>query len=87
VAQLSEAVEGEPRDGYQGQRRRVMLGHPRGQQKPAATRLLNHKVGAIRIAESPQNHDALAGARVMRISDDNFKQLLLGSMSPVRREP
>jgi hypothetical protein len=42
-------------------------------------------VGAIRIAESPQNHDALAGARVMRISDDNFKQLLLGSMSPVRR--
>jgi hypothetical protein len=62
-----------------------MLGHPRWQQKPAATRLLNHEVGAIRIAESPQNHDALAGARVMRISDDNFKQLLLGSMSPVRR--
>ncbi|EHH02138.1 hypothetical protein MEA186_35929 [Mesorhizobium amorphae CCNWGS0123] len=32
------------------------------------------------------DREALAGMRVMRILDNDFKRLLLGSMSRVRRE-
>jgi len=40
-----------------------------------------------RVNELTRNRKALAGARMMRILDNDFKQLLLGSMSWVRKAP
>jgi hypothetical protein len=37
------------------------------------------------IKETPNDCEAFAGMRVMLILDDDFKRLLLGSMSWVRR--
>jgi hypothetical protein len=37
------------------------------------------------VNEMTHNHETLAGTRVMRILDDDFKRLLLGSISCVRR--
>jgi hypothetical protein len=39
------------------------------------------------VNEMTHNREALAGARVMWILDNDFKQLLLGSMSWVRKAP
>jgi hypothetical protein len=39
------------------------------------------------VNEMTHNHEALAGTRVMRILDDDFKRLLLGSISCVRKAP
>jgi hypothetical protein len=44
----------------------------------------------VRIAgvnETPNDREAFAGMRVMRILEDDLKRLLLGSMSCVRRAP
>jgi hypothetical protein len=37
------------------------------------------------VKETPNDREAFTGMRVMWILDDDFKQLLLGSMSWVRR--
>ena len=39
------------------------------------------------VNEMTRNREALAGTRMMRILDNDFKQLLLGSMSWVRKAP
>jgi len=46
--------------------------------------LFDDKVDSIRTHDATRHRDLLSGARVMRISDDYFKLLFLGSMSPVR---
>jgi len=38
------------------------------------------------VNETPNDREAFAGMRVMRIPEDDLKRLLLGSMSCVRRE-
>jgi hypothetical protein len=47
----------------------------------ATVRLRDHEVKATSVNESPQGEDAFSCARVMRIMDDNFKRMFLGSMS------
>ncbi|TIP69693.1 MAG: hypothetical protein E5X53_32095 [Mesorhizobium sp.] len=80
LAQLSQAGEGKPRRGHHGRRRRVGLGHPCRQQEPAAAWQLDDEVGVTGVKETPQDREAFAGMRVMRIPDNDFKRLLLGSM-------
>jgi hypothetical protein len=38
-------------------------------------------VDASPVKDAPENHDALTSARMMRILNDNFEQMFLGSMS------
>ncbi|MER8970818.1 hypothetical protein NKI25_35625 [Mesorhizobium sp. M0808] len=80
LAQLSQAGEGKPRRGHHGRRRRVGLGHPCRQQEPAAAWQLDDEVGVTGVKETPQDREAFAGMSVMRIPDNDFKRLLLGSM-------
>ncbi|ANT54505.1 hypothetical protein A6B35_31225 (plasmid) [Mesorhizobium amorphae CCNWGS0123] len=42
--------------------------------------------GVAGVKKMTHDREALAGMRVMRILDNDFKRLLLGSMSRVRRE-
>jgi hypothetical protein len=63
----------------------VGLGHPRRQQQPDAIRQLNHKVRIASVSETPNDREAFAGMRVVRIPEDDLKRLLLGSMSCVRK--
>jgi hypothetical protein len=86
-AQLPQARKGEPRHGHHRRRRRVGLGHPCRQQQPVAIRQLDDKVRGAGVKETPNDREAFAGVRVMRIPNDDFKRLLLGSMSWVRRAP
>ncbi|WP_292607948.1 hypothetical protein [Mesorhizobium sp.] len=37
-------------------------------------------MGVTGVKETPQDREAFAGMRVMRIPDNDFKRLLLGSM-------
>jgi hypothetical protein len=81
LAQLSQAGEGKSRRGHHGRRRRVGLGHPFRQQEPAAAAWqLDAEVGVTGVKEAPHDREAFAGMRVMRIPDNDFKRLLLGSM-------
>ena len=50
-----------------------------------AIRQFDDKVRIVGVKETPNDRQAFAGMRVMRIPDDDFKRLLLGSMSWVRR--
>jgi hypothetical protein len=63
----------------------VRLGHPRRQQQPDAIRQLDDKVRIASISETPDDREAFAGMRVVRIPEDDLKRLLLGSMSYVRK--
>ena len=84
-AQLPQASKGKLRRGHHRRCRRARFGHPRRQQEPAAIGQLDDKVRNAGVNEMTHNHEALAGTRVMRILDDDFKRLLLGSISCVRR--
>jgi hypothetical protein len=85
-AQVPQASKGKPRRGHHGRHRRVGLGHPRRQQQPVATWQFDDKVRGAGVREMTHNHEAFAGMRVMRILDNDFKRLLLGGMSCVRKE-
>jgi len=50
-----------------------------------AIRQFDDKVRVAGVKETPNDRQAFAGMRVMRIPDDDFKRLLLGSMSCVRK--
>ena len=84
--QRPHARKREPRRSQLGQRRRIGLGHPRRQQQPDAVWQFDHKVRVAAVQETPNDCQAFAGMRVVRIPEDDLKGLLLGSMSCVRRE-
>jgi len=50
-----------------------------------AIRQFDDKVRVAGLKETPNDRQAFAGMRVMRIPDDDFKRLLLGSKSCVRK--
>jgi len=52
AAKLAQGAERKPRDRYDWQRCRIVLGHPRRQQKPTAIWLFDNKVAATRMNES-----------------------------------
>src|ERR1700674_3852729 len=87
AAKLAQRVQREPRDCDHWQGRCGALRHPRRQQNAAAVWLLDHKVKATPVNQSPESHDAFAGAGMMRIMDDNFKRMFLGIMSWARPAP
>jgi hypothetical protein len=49
--------------------------------------LLDDKVAAAAMLQTPYDSQVFTRARVMRVSDQNIKRLFLGSMSLSRREP
>src|SRR5215472_939936 len=55
--------------------------HPCGQQNTATIRLLDHKVKQTAMDDSPERSNTFASAWMMRIVDDNFEPLFLGTMS------
>lgn len=87
AAKLAQRVQREPRDCDHWQGRCGALRHPRRQQNAAAVWLLDHKVKATPVNQSPESDDAFAGAGMMRIMDDNFKRMFLGIMSWARPAP
>jgi hypothetical protein len=65
--------------------RRPGLGHPSRQQRTHAVGLLDNKVDAAAIVQLTYDGNALTGTRMLRVLDQNFKGLFLGSMSSSRR--
>jgi len=64
--------------------RRPGFCHPsRQQRRPVA--LLDDEMSAAAMLQSPHNSNAFTRVRVMRVLDQNVKQMFLGSMSPSRR--
>ena len=63
----------------------VGLSHPRRQKHHDAIRQLDDKVRIAGVGETPNDREAFASVRVMRIPEDDLKRLLLGSMSCVRK--
>jgi hypothetical protein len=61
------------------------LGHPSRQQRARAVRLLDDKVDAAPMVQSAHHYNAFARTRMLRVLDQNVKELFLGSMSPSRR--
>jgi len=84
--QLAQAGKREPRRRRHGQCGRVDLGHPSRQQQLAALGQFDDKMCVPMVKETPNDCEAYAGLRVMRIVDNDLIRLLLGSMSCVRRE-
>jgi hypothetical protein len=77
----SKRLERKPWNVDDRQRGGVGLSHPRRQQNAASVRLFDDKVGVVRMDDAAERKDALAATRMMRISDNNFERLFLGSMS------
>jgi len=61
--------------------RRDALCHPCGQQNTATIRLLDHKVKLTAMDNSSERNNTFSSAWMMRIMDDNFERMFLGTMS------
>ena len=83
--QLPQTSKAQSRRRPHGRRRRVDLGHPSRQQQLAAIRQFDDKMSVAGVKQTPNDCEACAGSRVMRIVDNDLERLLLGSMSCIRR--
>jgi hypothetical protein len=81
TAKRSERVEREPWNVNDRRRGGIGLSHPRRQQNATSVGLFDYKVDAARMNNAPEGKNALADARMVRISDDNLEGLFVGSMS------
>jgi len=84
VAERTQCVERKPRDFHYGQRRSAGLGHPRRQQKTTSVRPFDYEVDQIRVDYAPNDSDPSSDERMMRVSDDDFEEVFLRTMSRTR---